>query len=170
MTFVAYGAQEAHVVIVWYKEKNMMKDVCVYMYISIHQNILTWISLYLFTVYIYIFGTDMYRWSLHDTASKESSIEAKFSKMEGRWGEKCSCFVVEITRCLLAMKVFQQKWTQQEAESVGIESQIPNRTSTDDFSQNVARCWKMTLCILVVFQRWTTVLEICICSAPTHKV
>ena len=28
----------------------------------------------------------------------ESSIEAKFSKMEGRWGEKCSCFVVEITR------------------------------------------------------------------------
>ena len=31
---------------------------------------------------------------------QESSIEAKFSKMEGRWGEKCSCFVVEITRSL----------------------------------------------------------------------
>ena len=143
---------------------------CVYIYICTYQPIKTYLHEYHYIYLQYICGTDMYRWSLHDIASKESSIEAKFSKMEGRWGEKCSCFVVEITRCLLAMKVFQQKWTQQEAESRFIESQIPNRTNTDDFSQNVARCWKMMLCILVVFQRWTTVLEICICSAPTHKV
>eukprot|EP00913_Durusdinium_trenchii_P005339 g4982.t1 len=32
------------------------------------------------------------------TKDLEASIEGKFSKMEGRWAEKCSCFVVEITR------------------------------------------------------------------------
>lgn len=30
--------------------------------------------------------------------AQEASLEARFLKMEGRWHEKCSCFVVEVSR------------------------------------------------------------------------
>ena len=40
-------------------------------------------------------------WQRQSASSKEADMKQKLSKMEGRWSEKCSCFIVEVSRALV---------------------------------------------------------------------